>query len=56
MNCDSKLQPKMNRKAKIIIAVLAVLLAVSVVFNIYLSSAAGCGNADSTSVIISDRK
>ena len=56
MNCDSKLQPKMNRKAKIIIAVLAVLLAVSVAFNIYLSSAAGVEDAVPTSVIIPDKK
>lgn len=34
MNCDSKLQPEMNTTAKIIITILAVLLAISVTFNV----------------------
>lgn len=35
MNRDSKLQPKMNTTAKILIAILAILLAISVAFNVF---------------------
>lgn len=34
-NCDSKLQPKMTKTAKLIIAILAILLAISVAFNVF---------------------
>ena len=35
MNRDSKLKPKMNKTAKIIIAILALLLAISIAFNVF---------------------